>query len=295
MVEDGNLRTTHQWLFTKFDIWNRPIMDGLYTDNTHLTQTDLQTYASTQNLPLYENLTPGINQGYSINNSFPQLSSVAGLMKCTYYDDYAWTSLYGAQYGAKDNSFDNLFITPSNSSYPYSQPLTQSKLTKGLITGIWTRIVNDPTNTLLHVNFYDDRERLIQEMSTNISGGTDITTMQYGFTGILLRQVTRHQKNGTNAQTYTLTSNFTYDHQDRLLSQSKVLSYMVGGQTLSKTLAPLITHTYNELGQLASKSLGSNLETLNFDYTVRGWLSTVNRQYISGGFLHQLFWTGAVL
>src|SRR5262249_11883483 len=147
-----------------------------------------------QDLPLYENLTPGVNQGYSINNSFPQLSSTAGVMKCNYYDDYSWTGMYGAQYGAKDNSFDNQFLAPSNSSYPYPQPLTQSKLTKGLITGTWTRVVNSPALTLLKVNFYDDRGRVIQEMSTNVSGGLDVTTMQYGFSDILLRQVARHQK-----------------------------------------------------------------------------------------------------
>ena len=43
---------------------------------------------------------------------------------------------------------------------------------------------------------------------------------------------------------------------------------------------------YNELGQLRVKYLGNNIDSLVYDYNVRGWLLGVNRNYLGGTTTH---------
>ena len=50
----------------------------------------------------------------------------------------------------------------------------------------------------------------------------------------------------------------------------------------------IVQNVYNEMGQLVTKKLGNNpantslpLETLNYDYNIRGWLKGVNKDYVN--------------
>jgi hypothetical protein len=130
---------------------------------------------------------------------------------------------------------------------------------------------------------YDDKARPIQTKSTNITGGVDVATMQYDFSGKVLRTHQSHQKASTNTETYTVSTKMNYDHVGRLLDiKKKISSTAVTGT--EKTIA---VNTYDELGQLKSKKLApeynsnSGIETLNFDYNIRGWLLGMNRGFIS--------------
>ncbi|HVZ55147.1 MAG TPA: hypothetical protein VG870_00690, partial [Chitinophagaceae bacterium] len=48
----------------------------------------------------------------------------------------------------------------------------------------------------------------------------------------------------------------------------------------------IATSTYNELGQLQNKALGSGLENLAYAYTIRGWLTHINKDYLAGSASH---------
>ena len=37
-----------------------------------------------------------------------------------------------------------------------------------------------------------------------------------------------------------------------------------------------VTHCYNDLGQLERKTLGGTLQTLDYQYNIRGWLTATN-------------------
>ncbi|TWF32864.1 RHS repeat-associated protein, partial [Chitinophaga polysaccharea] len=71
-----------------------------------------------------------------------------------------------------------------------------------------------------------------------------------------------------------------YDAAGRLTSVKKRLND--ASATLDKTIA---VNTYDELGQLKIKRLGiagsSQLETLTYDYNIRGWLTGINKAYAS--------------
>jgi RHS repeat-associated protein len=124
------------------------------------------------------------------------------------------------------------------------------------------------------INYYDDRGRVIQTQQTNITGGTDITTTQYDFSGKPLRTLLKQEKQGTNPQTHTVLTKMSYDAQGRLLTLYKNVDN-TGDQLIA-------TNTYNELGQLQSKQLGNNLDDLAYDYNIRGWLKSINKSYVDG-------------
>ena len=65
------------------------------------------------------------------------------------------------------------------------------------------------------------------------------------------------------------------DAAGRLLTIYKNIDHAASDQLIA-------TNTYNELGQLQNKELGDNLENLAYTYNIRGWLSTINKDYVSG-------------
>ncbi|WP_316931942.1 HNH/ENDO VII family nuclease, partial [Chryseobacterium vrystaatense] len=69
-----------------------------------------------------------------------------------------------------------------------------------------------------------------------------------------------------------ITENFTYDHQNRLLKH-----YHKVDQLPQELLAD---NTYNEIGQLVNKKTGNTsgtpLQSVDYQYNIRGWLTKVN-------------------
>ena len=76
---------------------------------------------------------------------------------------------------------------------------------------------------------------------------------------------------------------FNYDNQGRVLSTNKYLN----GSTTAETIN---TNTYDRLGRLKTKSLGNKpVETLAYDYTIRGWLKGINRDFVAGTVTNKWF------
>jgi len=278
LSQEGHLRATNQWLFTKYDNQNRPVMIGLYTDATHTSQSSMQAYLVGQNMGLYETYSPGSSPQYTLTNSFPLVTDETTVKSYTYYDDYVWGNSYGANFVGKDNSYDSQFPAAST-SYPYPQALTQNKQTRGLLTGVVNKKTNNNSG-MVRAMYYDDRGRVLQQAAYNYSMGVDVTTTQYSFSGQPLQTVLRHQKNGTNAQTHTVTTTMSYDSAGRLLTIGKAISSVVGGQTITKATQTVATSAYNELGQLKNKNLGS-IDNLAYDYNIRGWVTGINKSYLN--------------
>ena len=282
LLQDGHQRLTNQWIYHKYDRWNRLIVSGLYTDNTHTTQAAMQAYLTSQNLGLYETYTPSAYPVYTLNNSFPVVTDTTTVISYSFYDDYAWTTWFGSQFAAKDNSYDNLFGSTASSAYPFARPLTQCSQTQSMATGQWFRVGSTSQGTLT-ASYFDDHNRIIQQQELNVSGGTDVSTIQYGFSGRPLQTITRHQKGGVNPQTHTIKDSLSYDHEGRLLSTYRSVTSVINGQpALTRAMQVVSAETYNESGQLATRTLGNSIETQAFDYTVRGWLKGLNRKYVNG-------------
>jgi RHS repeat-associated protein len=274
LTQDANMRPTGKWLATHYDGLNRPVQTGLWQSALTHAQLQAAATAATADYPFAATAAPA--SGY-------ELLSQNG------YDTYATlpvASGLGTNLATAHITAAN-FETVYNTAPLYAQPINATMAVKGLPTWGMAKVLDGAaTPTYLYtVTFYDDKGRTVQTQSKNSSGGIDIATQQYDFSGKVIRTHQSHQKAGTNAATYTVLTKPAYDHAGRLLTMKKRIS----SGSYAGPEKTTVRHEYNELGQLAKKELGignlglgggSALETLVYDYNIRGWLLGVNRGYV---------------
>ncbi|SEN89599.1 RHS repeat-associated core domain-containing protein [Chitinophaga rupis] len=314
-TRDGNLKGKNQWMVTFYDGLNRPTMTALY--NSSATRDALQTTmntatSNTQSIsytfpgvadmvvanhdgrPEYEatnsitfdngfdsgtddmlaEINPSANQGITsitVTNPLPNIpASALTPLTYTFYDSYTFT-------GKQDPVND--FLKPQYSGSSYAEVITStSNMTKGLVTGSKVRVLGTD-QWLTSTIYYTDKGRTLQTISDNVSGGKDVVTSLYDFSGKLLSTFLRHSniKSGVTANTTVMTQNL-YDPAGRL----KTIKKQINDIGTPKTIAE---NTYDELGQLKSKRLGvvttTQLETLNYEYNLRGWLKSINKGFVT--------------
>lgn len=251
MVQDENLRLTSQWSFIKYDRQSRPFRSGIITIAISKDSVIANTARDT---------------------SYPILTGTYTIMSETDYDDYSRIVAGAPSATLITANINSSNFNTSYNSYPdYAQPVTNSNRNRGAITGVKKIILNTATYRY-SVPLYDDHGRVIQTKETNYTGGTDVLTKQYSFNGRMLRTHLQHQKAGTNAQTHTLLTKYTYDHVGPLKSIVKNIDGL-GDKTIS-------LNVYNELGQLQTKTFGATIEIQIFLYNISGWLTSINKTYI---------------
>lgn len=276
MVQDANMRNQQKWQYIQYDAMDRQIATGLINDGNNITFH--QNNASTSTF-------------------YPNLSSFTSVVLTqTYYDNYNWAAGVGltATLDPSNVSNTNYFSTPSNSSYPYPQPIAQTNLTRGMQTGAMVGVlgVNIPSNIppyLYSELFYDSKGRTVQTKKTTITGTVDENTIQYSWSGLALtglaQQVYKNTSNSVNQNQTVLTQN-TYDPMGRLLTVTKTIASNNGSATVSSGQKTIASYSYDEMGRRKTENLGnaagtSNpLETRLLDYNVRGWLLGINRAYV---------------
>jgi len=190
-----------------------------------------------------------------------------------YYDDYNFT---GAQAALTTD-----FGKPQVGSNPYKETLTAvSKTAQGLTTGTSVRVIGTD-QWLTATTYYTDKGRIAQTISDNISGGQDVITNLYDFSGKLLSTYQRHKniRSSVTPQTTILTM-MHYDAGGRVDSIKKKLN---DADSLQRTIA---LSSYDELGQLKSKRLGvtgtsTQIETINYEYNIQGWLRGINKTFVN--------------
>jgi RHS repeat-associated protein len=230
-------------------------------------------------------------EGMTVNrNPLPPGVIVTVLTK-NGYDNYTNIPAQSGLTGNIDNTFTGTnYVMPANNTFPYAAAVTQAQHTQGKVTWTQTRILDVAPDTYLYgVNIYDEKGRLIQQQDKNITGGTDITTFQYSFSGQLLVMVAKMEKAGTlNPQMHITVSKMNYDDGGRLLSIKKIINSTINGLSVTKPETEIVRNEYSALGQLKTKTLsptggagGVPLQTLAYDYNIRGWLLGANRNYLA--------------
>lgn len=131
-------------------------------------------------------------------------------------------------------------------------------------------IYDDNGEWLTGVSFFDKYGRTIFSKRENHLGGEDKSWTLYHYDGEIERTKQTHLANGV---TTTVKNRFEYDHAGRLLVQYQ--------QNNSDTEMKILENDYNEIDQLTQKKLhntsGANwLQTLDYTYHKRGWLSRIN-------------------
>jgi len=285
MTQDGNQRLANKWSFTKYDVFGRVAYTGIASDSRTRTQIQTAVNNLTGSQWVSRITNPVSVGGASIhydNNAFPT-SNIAEVYTVSYYDDYNF-----------DLSGSDVNIT----SYGKANNLN----VKGLSTGSKVKVLdmNKPNKWITTIDYYDEKGRIIYTYTNNgYLVTTDIVEVELDFTGKPKKSSTRHIKNGT---TITTLSNYTYDHTGRLLSQTQcigdgLLCYECtkpsesGSSTTDIDKELIVFNTYDELGQLASKKVGGlanatvsnsqGLQTVDYTYNVRNWLTSINDSDIS--------------
>lgn len=243
LTQDAVQRLTKQWTYTKYDALGRIVSTGIYTNDAASQSTRLQIQALSNGVnPQWEARTGAI---YT-NQSFPMQSLTP--LTINYYDNYLFegssTPALQAS-GIADRRHDKV---------------------KTLLTG--TKIYSiGGINPLLTINYYDDKARLIQSVSQNHLQGTDRVTNEYDFSGALIKSSRVHTPVVGTATTIITTNE--YDHVGRLVQTKKKVNSQA--EVIQSRLS------YNEIGQLKTKSLhsengGSNFMTsIAYAYNERGW------------------------
>ncbi|MEP4093948.1 RHS repeat-associated core domain-containing protein [Reichenbachiella sp.] len=270
LTQDANQRepstgSGREWIFTKYDVLNRPVMTGIYIHTSSVDQVQMQAYVNnelaTGNALWYE--SSGNIHGYN-NASFPSVTNESNYLTVTYYDNYDFKNNWPAVY---NYDFTQLTCQTTNDTYCFEN--TESLRVKGQVTG--SKVKNLDDNTWLNsVSYYDDRYRVTQTITANQKGGFDRASNLYDFVGKVLQSKTVHD-NGT--QTYDILRTFDYDHAGRLLS--------VAHQINSDPAVTILANEYNELGELITKKLNKEgndefSQEINYQYNIRGWLTHIN-------------------
>jgi RHS repeat-associated protein len=234
-------------------------------DNANFTTDIASGGTTTENITVTDNpLPPGSN--------FIALTY-------TYYDNYDFTNNnYTSQY--------NGLLDAGNNLYKEDNPAQNSKQTRGMTTGGKVRVLEDPNdltkgNFLSSVTYYDDRARVIQSQSQNYKNGLDIVTMLYDFSGKVLSNYMVNTNPAANGLSIRTKTSMEYDHAGRVKEVWKTIN------DDAATKKMVVSNEYNEMGQLLNKKLapghnsGAGLETITYDYNIRGWMLGANRDYVS--------------
>ncbi len=279
LVQDGNHRANNQWLFTKFDSQNRPVVSGLfpyYSQNSNV-RTILQDLADNSTLTMgYETRTSG---GYTPNQTFPDVSS-ATILSVTVFDDYDLDL-------DASHTPDYAYVTQGITGSP--EPVATTQL-RGLQTITRTRVVlpgGQYGGWLTNALFYDQYGNLIQKQSNNLlqaSGALgDVATLVYreqGFVPQVLRSLKKQQTPdlpGNFSPTVQVRTRFSYDAGGRLLQTWQQHQW----KNVWEPEVLVATNTYTDLGQVARKQLHSRdgakyLQTEDFTYNLHGQLQRIN-------------------
>ncbi|MBS1669106.1 MAG: hypothetical protein JST58_17145 [Bacteroidetes bacterium] len=279
MQQDGLQRSQQKWKYFQYDGLDRVIATGLLTDPASSTTS-------------YTELNAQLNAA-AISTAWPVLASyTTETLSQVFYDNYNWMSsansstLTNTLNNTNNGSANAIFTTSYNSSPNYAQPITQSNMTHGMVIGKKVEVMGSSQSQYLYsINFYDAKGRVIQTQSINYMQGTDVATTQYTWDGRSIANLIYHNISSsktTNPQSHWVASAMVYDALGRLLTITKTVSSNINGTAVSPYTSLVVSNQYDELSQLKKKTLGNNLESLTYDYNVRGWLLGENRNYISG-------------
>jgi RHS repeat-associated protein len=269
LTQDAEQRTRNEYLFTKYDRFNRPIITGLF--KTTSTIALLRGVVANSTGRYETEINNSI--GYTLTSSYPFGGVLeTDLFSILYYDNYDFLSYTGWDNEALSYSYVNVTGYPQKTNDAANEILT---IVKGHATGSKTRVLNQNQSRWLNaVTYYDKKYNNIQAISEDFIGGTSRITKKPSFTG----QTEKQQAYNTFAN-LTVEKLFSYDHAGRLM----VMRHSINGAT------PVIisSNKYNELGTLIEQNLHSTdggitfLQSVDYKYNIRGQTTHINNSALS--------------
>ncbi len=277
LTQDGNQRFANEWLFTKYDAFNRPIITGLYKNATVTDPDDIQQLVKSETI-YFEEFDSGETFGYT-NDAFPDIDQTGNeVYTVTHYDNYDFLD-------AQDHDFKNLFeFKPEEIDFSYEQSTNTIGMVTTAIVNIMPPVGMTSTNTddwEFSLLYYDKYGNLIQSISNIAFHGTNRVSNKFNFTGQLLasRNHLVFEEPIKSMQSVYEYQTFSYDHAGRLLNTTHQLN--------EDTAVGLSNIVYDELGMQKTKKLHlpdnaiAWKQLVNYDYNIRGWLTDIDNPLFS--------------
>ncbi|WP_449397555.1 DUF6443 domain-containing protein [Chryseobacterium wanjuense] len=260
MNQDTNLKAQGKWLVTKYDQFGRVVFTAI-TNNTgtrQSLQTTINGAAYTFEIRSAGSFTVSGMPIYYTNRALP--GSLAQVLSINYYDSYPAYS-FNPTFPSTILGETTLTATPTAEGLS-TKSLPVMSLVKNIEDDNWTK----------NYTYYDKKGRAIGTYSINHLGGYTQTESKLDFAGVPLNTNTYHlRKQGEIG--VTVKERFVYDTQNRLLQHYH--------QVDSKPEELLTENSYNELSQLTNKKVGNNLQSIDYNYNIRGWLTDINKDQMS--------------
>jgi RHS repeat-associated protein len=282
-TQDGNLRKDKnnielkQWLFTKYDKLNRPVLTGILKTGSVLSQVDMQQLidnAYAEPSPRAYSVERNVSDFGYTETSFPIASDGTEYkyLTATYYDNYSNIDTLGFKTSVNISGY-------TNGGLPYFDKI------KGLITGTKVLVLDNNSTYLRSTIYYDDHYRPIQ-VARDIFDGVlnktsyEVTSNKYDFVGNVVITKTQQLFNpSTGVRKTTVTKSHYYDHMNRLIKTDQQID--------NNTPITIESLVYDDLGKLKVKHLHQTgtvgpLQSIDYEYNIRGWLTRINNPEATG-------------
>ncbi len=261
MVQDANLNTQGQWLFTKYDQFGRIVYTGITSSSSsrQSIQSDVNNNTANPTNNESRSATPVSYNGidlYYTNVSIPY--TISTLLSVNYYDTYptgtpAFTSSIPNQ---------SAVLTGNVSSGLTTRSLSLATYVKNIEDDNWTK----------NYSYYDLKGRIFATQSINHLGGYTQIESRLDFAGVPQQTITRHKRLSTDTER-VIDENFTYDSQNRLVKHTHKVD--------SNPTEILTQNEYNELSRITTKKVGgldvsTPLQVIDYAYNIRGWMTKIN-------------------
>ncbi|WP_456458457.1 Ig-like domain-containing protein [Reichenbachiella sp.] len=261
LTQDPNQEEAKEYLVTKYDALNRPILTGLYESNKSANEMRSSPAASTRSESRSSSSQFGYTRGTAYQPNENDIYSV------TYYDDYSFINYSGW------NPLNHDFSFKSETGFSSSA----FDKVKGQTTGSKVKVLGAETDIWLNtVTYYDDKYRVLQTITENIRGGIERVTFEYDFTGKVLKSLHTQSNDGG----VSVFKEFEYDEAGRLLKTWHTIN------TQDPVL--MVENKYNEVGELVEKNLHAEgedendfIQSVDYRYNIRGWLTHINNSTLS--------------
>ncbi|OOG76429.1 DUF6443 domain-containing protein [Algoriphagus sp. A40] len=294
--QDGILRASNKWLYTKYDALGRVLMTGITVDATTFAtlQTNLgigtnnaAVNANTANIKTGSTITSAKYDGYNeyvasstitLQNGFTFSANgdrtfTARIGSATSGSAGAWPTDEGEILTV--NYYDSYqlltgfsYLAPSGIYSGFDAQA--STRTHGLQTG--KKVKNLDTGQFFTTAiYYDYKGRMIQTIAQQLYGGYVRTSTAYNFEN----QPTQTLAANGSAVGQEVLRTYTYNVAGHLAN----VTHKIGAHT-AKTI---VLNSYNDLGQLTTKAfpqLPSGNQT--YTYNIRGWLKTLGSGLTEG-------------
>ncbi|HET8885635.1 MAG TPA: DUF6443 domain-containing protein [Salinimicrobium sp.] len=267
LTQDAKMRLNNEWLFTKYDVFDRVVYSGKYHyvprgDFYIMGREEMQQTVNSQNQWNESLNTTSVPKGnidfYYSYNVFPNVLNTIEIHTINFYDSYS--------------GYDPQNLEPANPVL--NQSITDQ--TKGLSTANMVRVLGTD-DWITSVTYYDDRARPIYTGTFNeYFNLRDWSKTKYDFSGKVTQTQSSHKKGSASA--IIVTDLFSYDPMGRLLVHRQKIG--AGSYEL------IANNDYDELGQLETKKVGgavasplvnsAGLQTVDYSYNIRGWLKGIN-------------------